>query len=85
METSFFATKERLIQLQGRMKDMPTARFVGNPIRLGDKFRVCLTLDTKEDIQTFTELSNSWYAEDYKAAVKESPTFWEKVRSFFGG
>jgi spore coat polysaccharide biosynthesis protein SpsF (cytidylyltransferase family) len=84
METSFFVTKERLIQLQGRMKDMPTARFVGNPMRSGDKFRVCLTLDTKEDIQTFTELSNSWYAADYSAAVKESLTFLEKVCDFFG-
>lgn len=76
--------KKRLIQLQCFIrKNMPTARFKGNPYRYhkDDKYDVVLTYE-KEDLNKLHVLTNEWHSIDNPVVVKKE-SFFKKIFDWF--
>ena len=71
MEISFYKKENRLAELKSYIKEQtPSVRFKNNPIKIGDKFNINLTL-TVEDSNKLDILFNKWYAND-NPVVKKS-------------
>lgn len=77
MYTSFNITESRLDELKLFIKtNLPTARFVHNPLKEGNKYFIALTMESA-DSNKLNELQNKWYDEDHPIIIKKS--FWNKI------
>lgn len=75
MKTSFYISENRISELKTFIRNhLPSVRFEHNPMKLGDKFHVSLTMDV-EDGNKLNELQNKWYEEDNPPKPKKK-SFW---------
>ncbi len=64
MITNFYVAEFRLEELKLFIRsNLPTARFIDNPYKVGNKYSISLEMEIK-DANKLNLLQNKWYDED---------------------
>lgn len=67
MTIDFYIEEKRLNECKIFIRSLSTVRFNHNPIKIGDKYNINLTLDV-EDGNKLSQVLEKWYNEDKPSA-----------------
>jgi hypothetical protein len=81
MTIDFYIEENRLDECKIFIRSLTTARFNHNPIKVGKKYNINLTLDV-EDGNKLSQLFEKWYEED-KPKERPNKNIWKRIVSVF--
>jgi hypothetical protein len=84
MYTSFYIEDKRYEELKDFIRtELTTARFASNPLREGNKWHICLTLEVQEG-NKLNQLMSKWEEENALQKVKNKESgFFSSMRNLF--